>query len=446
MRILIIGGYLPPHAPPAAVRVSKLAGFLLARGHDVRLLGADRAYPPLIEPEFPRDRAIYAHYSDIRELPERLLQPLWTRHRGGDGNSAAEPAAAGRPAQRAGIVGRLKRWGRHAYDALFCIPDNYRLWIGRAVDAAEAEWRDWRPEVIFVTAPPHSGLIVAARLSRRWHIPWIAEYRDLWTEHPYYDEPAWRRTIDRLVEARLNRSVSGYVTVTASWADWLRRRGKPVTLAMNGFDPADYAAQPPARAPGGEDGLTILYGGAFYGRKRDPAPLFEALARLGDAARQVRVSIYSGDARQAMAAAERAGVAGQVALHGPIPRAEMLRLEQEADLLLLLRWDEPREDSVIAGKLFEYIGARRPILSVGRTEGEAADIIRRNSFGLVSNDPGEIAEFLRRALEIGAEAACGYDPRKADVFRRERQFETVESFLATAAEKPRERSGKSRLF
>ena len=315
---------------------------------------------------------------------------------------------------------------------MFSVPDQFRLWAPNAVEHASRAFSEWRPDIIYASGPPHSAFLVAARLAKLWAVPWVAEYRDLWTDHPYYDMPFWRRWIDRRLETATMRSVAGYVTVTRTWADWLRRRGKPVALAMNGFDPADYAAQPPTPAPGGEDGLTILYGGAFYGRKRDPTPLFEALLRLGEAARQVRVSIYSGDARQALAAAERAGVAGQVTLHRSIPRAEMLRLEQEADILLLPRWDDPREDSVIAGKLFEYIGARRPILSVGRTEGEAADIIRQNRFGLVSNDPGEIAEFLQRALAIGAEAACAYDPQKAEVFRRERQFETVESFLATA--------------
>jgi hypothetical protein len=72
-----------------------------------------------------------------------------------------------------------------------------------------------------------------------------------------------------------------------------------------------------------------------------------------------------------------------------------LRLERQVDVLLLCRWDNPAEDGIIPGKLFEYIGARRPILSLGSLTGEAADIVRKGNFGLVSNDPMEIAKALR---------------------------------------------------
>lgn len=96
------------------------------------------------------------------------------------------------------------------------------------------------------------------------------------------------------------------------------------------------------------------------------------------------------------------------------------------DILLLLRWDDKRENSVIAGKLFEYIGAGKPILSVGGTEGEAADIIRDNNFGLVSNDEDEIAEYLIEKLRDRTNSP---NPNR-DKFMRAVQFEKIEKFMA----------------
>jgi hypothetical protein len=43
------------------------------------------------------------------------------------------------------------------------------------------------------------------------------------------------------------------------------------------------------------------------------------------------------------------------------------------DVLLLLLWNDPRERGVYTGKLFEYLGARRPILGIGPADNVAAD-------------------------------------------------------------------------
>ena len=63
-------------------------------------------------------------------------------------------------------------------------------------------------------------------------------------------------------------------------------------------------------------------------------------------------------------------------------------------MLLFLRVGNKNEDSVIPGKLYEYIGAKRPILALGSLSGEAVEIIRQENLGLVSNRPEEIAAQL----------------------------------------------------
>ena len=69
-------------------------------------------------------------------------------------------------------------------------------------------------------------------------------------------------------------------------------------------------------------------------------------------------------------------------------------MQCEADVLLLLQWNSPSEAGNIPGKLFEYLGARRPILVLGYDNGEMARIVRDRKAGFVSNDPAEIAKQL----------------------------------------------------
>ena len=61
--------------------------------------------------------------------------------------------------------------------------------------------------------------------------------------------------------------------------------------------------------------------------------------------------------------AETAGVQDRVVVHPHVPLAEAAAIQQGADVLLLMQWKDPREQGNLPGKLFEYLGARRPILA-----------------------------------------------------------------------------------
>lgn len=81
-------------------------------------------------------------------------------------------------------------------------------------------------------------------------------------------------------------------------------------------------------------------------------------------------------------------------ISGPVPYEKALRLQQEADILLLLLWDDPRERGVFTGKIFEYAGAGRPVLSVGAEDGVAASLIRERNLGVSATTVDRIAAAL----------------------------------------------------
>ena len=53
-------------------------------------------------------------------------------------------------------------------------------------------------------------------------------------------------------------------------------------------------------------------------------------------------------------------------------------------MLLLFLNNVPNIDGVIPGKMYEYIGARRPILCVGKKTGDASVIIKKTKAGVPS--------------------------------------------------------------
>jgi len=178
-------------------------------------------------------------------------------------------------------------------------------------------------------------------------------------------------------------------------------------------------------------GLEIVYTGGIYPGRRDPSPLFRALASMPEGAGRVRVHFYGTNPQHVLPLAAAAGVRGQVLVHPHVPRAEAVALQQCADVLLLMQWNDPREHGNLPGKLFEYLGARRPILGLGLESGVPATIIRTRAAGCFTNDPARIAAQLAAWLErkrrlgrlppLPAEVAAG--------FTRAEQFVKLERLL-----------------
>jgi hypothetical protein len=83
-----------------------------------------------------------------------------------------------------------------------------------------------------------------------------------------------------------------------------------------------------------------------------------------------------------------------VEVHGSIDRSEVLRRQQESQILLLLGWANPRETGQHTGKLFEYFGSRRPILAVGGVPGVLTEVIDETGAGVHALSKQQLRQFL----------------------------------------------------
>ena len=394
MKILIVSFAFPPSNVIGAVRVGKLARYLDRRGHDVRVLTTDLVEDRSLPLEISRERVFYTEYRQRRHWVERMVRMLRGRTAvAAEGRREDVPPQDGAPARS------LRQTFRRHYFGVMHIPDMRADWVRTAIPAGRRLISEWKPEIIFASAPPNTGLMVASRLARTHKLPWVADFRDLWVDNPYYSEPGWRKRFDAILEPRILRSAAGLVTVSPIWAEQLRRRHrKDVTVVYNGYAEEDFP--PPAlRADPGEI-LTIRYMGSIYRGFRDPAALFSAIALLPDQLRtRINVEFFSdaGDAVLDAAAAHR--VENVVAVKPRVPYRRALALQMEADVLLLLQSSDQRDEGNLPAKLFEYLYARRPILFIGYERGVAARLVIERRAGLVSNSPAQIHDQLKRWFE-----------------------------------------------
>jgi hypothetical protein len=111
------------------------------------------------------------------------------------------------------------------------------------------------------------------------------------------------------------------------------------------------------------------------------------------------------------------GLEDVIEVAGTVSREEALRLQRESQVLLMLCWSDPRETGQHTGKVFEYLGARRPILATGGSRGVVTDLLDRTKTGVHAQAKEELkntlcawyAEYRQtgRVLYRGEEAKLG---------------------------------------
>jgi len=243
---------------------------------------------------------------------------------------------------------------------------------------------------VWSTFGPGLDLEVAAAVSRKHHVPWVADFRDL----PDQFERTWRNRQKVRAEVRVCASAAVLTTVSQGLADRLAERHRAqVSLVPHGFDPDDY----PPLSTSQHDKFTIAYfGSAATDKQRDAGPLFAALDDLADMGHvnldDVSVQFYGGSPVPIESSARGHNCARVVQWHSWIPHREALLKQQRATLLLLLSASTAK--GIMTGKLTSYLGARRPILSVPGDNDVTDDILARTRSGRSAASPSEIAELL----------------------------------------------------
>jgi glycosyltransferase involved in cell wall biosynthesis len=226
---------------------------------------------------------------------------------------------------------------------------------------------------------------VASDLALRLGVRWVADFRDL------PDQTYVNRHTRRLLatERRICAPAVALTTTTSTLAAQLaRRHTAPVHVIENGFDEDDY------RSTGNrsQDEFVIAYFGILYAF-RDPRPLFQALDLLAGRAAidlgRVRVRFYGTSMAGIRALAKGFACSAAVEALPRIGRSEMLTLQQGATVLLNLQGREA--GGAVPSKLFEYLGARRPILNIPGDKGAGDAVLNRTGAGQTATDVEEIA-------------------------------------------------------
>ncbi len=126
---------------------------------------------------------------------------------------------------------------------------------------------------------PVTSHIIANELIKRKKIPWIADFRDLWTQNHYYEHSRIRRFFERKLELTTLFSATALTTISHPLSEKLQElyKNKKVYAIANGHDPEQINPANPLN----KKIYYYIHRRVYLGR-RDPEPLFKTLKVLID--------------------------------------------------------------------------------------------------------------------------------------------------------------------
>ncbi|MHC4181639.1 MAG: glycosyltransferase, partial [Planctomycetota bacterium] len=265
------------------------------------------------------------------------------------------------------------------------LPDLHVWSVARLFKTVRRTLQQGPVDAILITGPPFSWMTLAPKLKARWDIPVILDFRDAWTSFsPRFTdwqkghfEPAlaMERSVLGSADAVILNTPGAMDYYVDTYGDLDQRNW---TVITNGF----IKEQIDAVQPESFDGVTLVHGGV--GRTDLICTLAEAMGKLKTAGKigpgSFRFISYGGPAAEVTAAAREYDVAEMIEFRGMRSHDEVLAsLKGASGLLLLVTGDCHRH---VPGKMYEYLGAGRPILMVGPDDSDAAGILHQAGAGM----------------------------------------------------------------
>jgi len=436
-KVLIVTYYFPPAGGAGVQRTLKFVKYLRCFGWEPVVLTARNADYPVY------DESLSAEIPEgVEVCRSRILEPytLYRKLTGRSKDDSTDIATLSLDGEaKARTMERMAEFIRSA----FFVPDARIGWRRFATRAGRELIRRQEIRAIISSAPPYTTHLIGLDLHKKSGLPWIVDFRDSWVG--WVSAPQWRpwpsRQIERRMEASVLKMATRILTVSAGVRDDLLSRnpgtaGDRWHILTNGFDADDFAGIEPAPRP---EKVTLTYTGSMYGA-RNPEHLLRTLERLQpELASRLFFRIVGrvGDPiKRRIADSPRRDLFEFIPY---VTHEESLSYLVASDVLLLIIDDAPANRGILTGKLFEYIGAGKPILALA-PEGEAATLIRENQLGWVAGPRDSTA--IERALRAIMDA-CGQgqmtmnrDEAVRNRFDRRKQTEELARILDEVTSQP----------
>lgn len=266
--------------------------------------------------------------------------------------------------------------------------------------AAEQYLSNNKVDLIIATGEPFVLFRHAKLLSKKFGIPWTADYRDCWSNTVTLNTAGLGKKLlwtyyYRPIEKSLIKTASMLTTASPTYKEKLAELHptKPIEVVYNGSDYADTAElmqiQPDAET------FTIAYSGRFYARQRVETFLrgfklfIEATPGIKTRAIFYGLNFYPEMKLRLLGFDET--LKPYLTVTDQVPYNQLAADLRKAHVFLLL---SDKGFNLLNAKVFDYLALNRPILLVESDHGVLHGIVTEANAGYCADDAEQTAAFL----------------------------------------------------
>jgi glycosyltransferase involved in cell wall biosynthesis len=423
-RVLIITYYWPPSGGSGVQRWLKFAKYLPEAGWE----------PVIFTPENPdfdlKDETLLKEISSNLEV---IRFPIWEPYQLFAKVKKQGKTHPGRilEQQKKGFLEKAAIWLR----ANLLVPDPRVFWVKPSVQFLNQLLLEGQFQAIITTGPPHSLHLIGQKLKQKHGIPWLADFRDPWSQWEFLDTLPMLSFIRRRHEAlerKVLKQADVVVTISPTFQrDLEKLSGRKIDLITNGYDPADIPTDFHPR-PKLAKRLHLVYTG-IIDAIRNPLPLMQALKAEFEVGGEEVSWTFVGKVSEQVQQQVEADSWLQTHIHfaGYVPHHQVFEFYANTDALVLILTDTKNAKGNIPGKLFEYLATGLPVLALGDPQGDSATLLSQAGAGAVLGH-GDLKGMQAKLRELYASAGTQQTLGSLEAFSRKTGSKQVAALLDKA--------------
>ena len=377
-KVLIITYYWPPAGGPGVQRWLKFVKYLRDFGWEPVVYTVENpSYPVLdttLESEIPEGvevikKSIIEPYGIASKITR---QKDIDKVKGGFIDSEANQS----------MMKKITTWVR----GNFFIPDARMFWIEPSFKFLKEYLSENNIDVVISTGPPHSLHLIALKLKDKLGINWVADFRDPWTNIDYYDKLRLTKWAD-LKHQRLERDVieqSDRVLVVGKTMkeEFYSLGGDKIHVLPNGFDNEIDESE----LIDLDDKFSVAHVGSMNA-DRNPKYLWDAFRECINENPEIneylQIKLAGTVSQEVFDSLEFYGLDKYIYHEKYLNHKDVIKFQKSSQVLLLVLNNTPNAKGIVTGKFFEYLNAKRPILTVGPEDGDLAEILQETQSGII---------------------------------------------------------------
>lgn len=387
-KVLILTYYWPPSGGAGVQRWLKFVKYMRHYNWEPVVYTVENGEMPVIDESLQKD---------VPEGTLILKTPIWepyTIYKRFIGRKKEDKINASflNENKKTGFTEKVSIWIR----GNFFIPDARKFWIRPSINYLSDYIQKNKISYVISSGPPHSMHLIALGLKKKFpELKWVADFRDPWTNIDFYEKLMLSKWADRThhkQELSVLKNASVVLSIGKAMSDEFKemylnaggKEGDKFKVITNGFDEEDIHGAEEIK----DKKFSIAHIGTLV-KDRNPVILWKVLAELVNEnpafKEQLEIKLVGKVDIFVKDQIESFKLDGFVKKIEYLPHNEVIKEQQRSRVLLLLVNNTKNAKGILTGKFFEYMSSGAPILAIGPTDGDLAEIIHETNSGLISS-------------------------------------------------------------